>query len=86
MILAFNNNLGEVIYLAATVGVDTVVGVHRKHLVGVNSDAEETRVCVDEELGVTRFQYIQNRGLVEVGQVSHVFALNNISLSSNKIC
>lgn len=55
MILAYNNNLNELFYLSATVGIDTIVGVHRKHLVGVYSDAEETRVGVDEELGVTRF-------------------------------
>ena len=44
-------------YLASTVGINTVVSIDGKHFVGVDSDAEETRVGVDEELGVTGLKF-----------------------------
>jgi hypothetical protein len=66
---------GHFVSLTATVGVDTVHSVHGEHLVGVNSDAEKTRIGVDKELSVSRSENVEDRGFVEVSQVGHVFTL-----------
>ena len=42
---------------------DNVVVVHGEPLVGVNSDAEETGVGVDQEQFVARAQIVDDRGL-----------------------
>ena len=66
------------IYLAATISINTVVCVNGKHLVGIDSDAEETRIGVDQKFGVSRFQDIQNRTFVKIGQVRHILTLNRL--------
>ena len=55
--------------LADPVGVDGVP------LVRVDDNTEETRVSVDE-LGLEpNFQIVEDRGIIQESQVSHVFAL-----------
>ena len=51
---------------------DNVVVVHGEPLVGVNSDAEETGVGVDQEQLVARAQVVDDGGLGQVGHVGHV--------------
>jgi hypothetical protein len=51
------------------------VSVHHQPFVGVDTDAEETRVGVDLEDLVTGSQTVENAGFVQDGQVGHVFLL-----------
>ena len=52
-----------------------LTGIDGVPLVGVNDNTEEARVGVDE-LGLEAdLQVVEDRGVVQVSQVSHVFAL-----------
>lgn len=42
------------------------------YLVGINSDAEKSGVCVDQKAEVARVQIVDNRGLREIGHVCHI--------------
>jgi len=56
----------------ANVHLDHSLGVDREPLVGVDNNTEKARVGVDE-LGLkTDLQVVEDRGIIEVGQVSHV--------------
>jgi hypothetical protein len=56
----------------ANVHLDHSLGVDREPLVGVDNNTEKARVGVDE-LGLkTDLQVVEYRGIIEVGQVSHV--------------
>ena len=63
-------------FITALADVDFggAVGVDGITLVGVDGDAEEARVGVDEPGDVTTLQVVQDRGVVEVCQVRHVLA------------
>ena len=47
----------------------------KKPFVGVHHHTEEARVGVDELGLVTDLQVVEDRGIIEEGQVGHVFAL-----------
>ena len=49
--------------------------VHHQPLVGVDTDAEETRVGVNLENLVAGSQVVEDTSLVQDGQVGHVFLL-----------
>ena len=58
----------------AQVHLDHSLGVDGVPLVGVDDNTEETRVGVDK-LGLeTDLQVVEDRGIIEESQVSHVFA------------
>ena len=44
-------------------------------LVRVHNNTEEPRVCIDELSLETDLQVMEDRGIVQVSQVGHVFAL-----------
>ena len=52
---------------------NSTLSVDREPLVGVDSDTEESGVGVNQSLHVSSFQVEQDRGLVQVGQIGHVF-------------
>ena len=58
----------------STVDTDCPHGVNGEPLVWVYSNTEETRVCVDQPFNITHLQVEQDRGIVEISQVGHVFA------------
>ena len=45
----------------------------KNYLVGVDGDAEQSRVSVDKEFHVTLRQVVDNRGLRKVGHVRQIF-------------
>ena len=56
------------------VNTDSPHGVDGEPLVGVDGNAEETRVGVDQSLHVSHLEIEQDRGVIKVGQVGHVLA------------
>jgi hypothetical protein len=57
----------------ANVPFDDSLGVDRIPLVGVDDNAEQARVGVDELGFVTDLQVVEDRGIIQEGQVGHVF-------------
>merc|ERR1712142_1439965 len=60
---------------AALVVVDDLLCVDGQAAVGVHSYAEKTGVSINKSALVARGQVMQDRGLVQVGHVGHVFDL-----------
>ena len=58
-----------------TVEISHDGSVHHQPLVGIDTDAEKTRVGVDLKHLVAGSQVVQNAGFVQHGQVGHVLFL-----------
>ena len=56
----------------AQIDLDHTLGVDGEALVGVDNNAEEARVGVDESGFEACLQVVEDRGVIEVGQVGHV--------------
>ena len=52
---------------------DNVVIVDGKPLVGVDGDAEETGISVDQEQFITLFQVVDDGSFRQISHVSHIF-------------
>jgi hypothetical protein len=65
--------------LLATVHVDNNITIDWQPLVGVDTDAEETRVCVNSHDSVSCGQVVQDGSFVKMGHVSHVSSLFKLS-------
>jgi hypothetical protein len=59
----------------ASVAINDVRVVHGQHLVRVDSDTKQTRVGINHENFISRFQVIQNRSFVQKRHISHIFNL-----------
>ena len=63
-------------------------GVDGEPLVGVDSDAEEAGVGVDELLNVTLLQIEEDGGVIQIGEVRHVLTavvLGRVNLQTARI-
>jgi len=58
----------------ANVPFDDSLGVDRIPLVGVDDNAEQARVGVDELGFVTDLQVVEDRGIIQESQIGHVLA------------
>jgi hypothetical protein len=58
----------------ATVQLGAAVGVDGEALVGVDSDAEKTRVSIDKLVIVSLLEIMQYGSVVEVCQIGHILS------------
>ena len=61
-------------------------GVNWEPLVGVDSDTEKARIGVDQPLNIALLQVEQDRSVIKISQVGHVFTtviLGRIHLRTN---
>lgn len=65
----------HLVSLLAPVHFNNGLRVDRQLLVRVNDHTEEARVGINEPRVVALSQIVQNRGLVEAGELSHIFCL-----------
>jgi len=59
----------------ANIELDNRLGVDGETLVGIHNNTEETRVGVDKLCLKADFQVVEDRGIIEISQVSHVLTL-----------
>jgi hypothetical protein len=58
----------------ANIDLHGAESVDREALVGINGDAEETRVCIDQLILVPDNRVPENTGITKIGQIGHIFS------------